>query len=387
MPRYNYGGQALIEGVLMRGRNAIAVAVRHPDGDVVWETERLDQSRIHRHRAATWPFVRGLVILYEQLVMGTRWLMRAAAISASGEGVELGRGALAITLVVALGFGVAIFFVLPLLLSQGAATVSSGIGTLGQHLLEGVLRLAIFIAYLLLISRSGEIKRVFQYHGAEHMSIHAMEHDDPLTPEAVRKYPTAHQRCGTEFLLVVVVVSIFVFSLLAGQSFWVAVVGRLLLIPVIVSVSYEVLRWGAKHRSNPVVHAIFVPGIWLQKITTRQPDDSMIEVAIVSLQEALRADGEPIPEGSIDPPRRPMAEAEAATRERIRREAAEEKAAAVGRAQAAVVAVADGAPLADATVTEAPQAAGEAGDLAPAAGGEAADVPEPADPERVGPPA
>jgi len=323
MPRFNYGGQALIEGVLMRGRNAIAVAVRHPDGDVVWETERLDQSRVHRSRAAGWPFVRGLVVLYEQLVLGTRWLMRSAAISASGEGVELGRGALAITLVVSLGFGVAIFFVLPLLLSQAASAVSQNIGSLAQHLLEGVLRLAIFVGYLLLISRSGEIRRVFAYHGAEHMSIHALEHGDPLTPAAVRRYPTAHQRCGTEFLLVVVVVSIFVFSLLAGQSFIVALVGRVALIPVIVSLSYEVLRWGARHRANPVVHWIFIPGIWLQKITTRQPDDAMIEVAIVSLQEALRADGESIPEGSISPQRRPMAEAEAAMRERMRREAAD----------------------------------------------------------------
>ncbi len=332
MPRFNYGGQALIEGVLMRGRNAIAVAVRHPDGDVVWETERLDESRVHRSRAATWPFVRGLVVLYEQLVLGTRWLMRSASISASGEGVELGRGALAITLVVSLGFGVAIFFVLPLLLSQAASAASRNIGSLAQHLLEGVLRLAIFIGYLLLISRSGEIRRVFQYHGAEHMSIHALEHGDPLTPEAIRRYPTAHQRCGTEFLLVVVVVSIFVFSLLAGQSFLVAVVGRIAFIPVIVSLSYEVLRWGARHRSNRIVHWIFIPGIWLQKITTRQPDDAMIEVAIVSLQEALRADDESIPEGSVSPERRPMAEAEAATRERIRREAAEEKEQRAGQA-------------------------------------------------------
>jgi uncharacterized protein YqhQ len=325
MPRFNYGGQALIEGVLMRGRNAIAVAVRHPDGDVVWETERLDQSRVHRSRSAAWPFVRGLVVLYEQLVVGTRWLMRSAAISASGQGVELGHGALAVTLALSLGFGVGIFFVLPLLLSQAAAVASGGLEALVQHLLEGVLRLAVFLAYLLLISRSGEIRRVFQYHGAEHMSIHALEHGDPLTAETIARYPTAHQRCGTEFLLVVVVVSIFVFSLLAGQSFWVAVLGRLALIPVIVSLSYEVLRWGAKYRANPLVHAVFAPGIWLQKITTRRPDDSMIEVAIVSLQEALRADGEPIPEGSAIPVRRPMAEAEAATRERIRREAGEAK--------------------------------------------------------------
>jgi uncharacterized protein YqhQ len=314
MARFNYGGQALIEGVLMRGRDAIAVAVRHPDGDVVWEAERLSDSIVHRHRVAGWPFVRGLVVLYETLVIGTKWLARSAAISASGEGVELGGGAVAATLSLSLVFGIGLFFVLPLLLTQAAAGAAPSVGTLGKNLLEGLIRLAIFVAYLVLISRSGEIRRVFQYHGAEHMSIHALEHGDPLTPEHVRRYPTAHQRCGTEFLLVVVIVSILAFSLLAGQGLVAAVVGRLVLIPVIVAVSYEVLRWGAKHRAQPVVRWIFLPGIWLQSITTRRPDDAMIEVAIVSLEEALRADGEPIPAGSIYPARRTMARAEAESR-------------------------------------------------------------------------
>jgi len=314
MARFNYGGQALIEGVLMRGRDAIAVAVRHPDGDVVWEAERLSDSMVHRHRAAGWPFVRGLVVLYETLVIGTKWLTRSAAVSAAGEGVELGSGAVAATLMVSLVFGIGLFFVLPLFLAQAATGMTPSVGSLGKNLLEGLIRLVVFVAYLLLISRSGEIRRVFQYHGAEHMSIHALEHGDPLTPEKVRGYPTAHQRCGTEFLLVVMLVSILAFSLLAGQGLAAAIAGRLALIPVIVAVSYEVLRWGAKHRAQPVVRWIFLPGLWLQSITTRQPDDSMIEVAIVSLQEALRADGEAIPEGSVYPARRTMAEALAETR-------------------------------------------------------------------------
>ncbi len=323
MARFSYGGQALIEGVLMRGRDAIAVAVRHPDGDVVWDAERLTDSVVHRHRAAGWPFVRGLVVLYETLVIGTKWLTRSAAIAASAEGVELGGGMVAVTLTLSLAFGIGLFFVLPLLLTQAAATAADGVGTLGRNLLEGLIRLVIFVAYLLAISRSGEIRRVFQYHGAEHMSIHALEHGDPLTPEMVRRYPTAHQRCGTEFLLVVVVVSILAFSVLSGQGLVAAILGRLLLIPVIVAVSYEVLRWGARHRAHPLVHWIFMPGLWLQAITTRQPDDSMIEVAIVSLQEALRADGEAIPEGSAFPARRTMAQADEETR-RAREAAARE---------------------------------------------------------------
>jgi uncharacterized protein YqhQ len=308
MARYSYGGQALIEGVMMRGRNAIAVAVRNPEGEIVWETERLDQSAVHRHRAAGWPFLRGLVVLYEQLVIGTRWLTRSAAIAASGQGVEIGGGMMTLTLVISLVFGIALFFVLPLFLAQ-LVSRPAGQGTLAQHLLEGAIRLAIFVGYLLLISRSGEIQRVFEYHGAEHMSIHALDHGDPLTIEAIRKYPTAHERCGTEFLLVVVVISIFVFSLIGGQSLLVSLLARLALIPVIVAASYEVLRWGARHRANRLVRWIYEPGIWLQKITTRQPDDSMIEVAVVSLEEALRADGEPLPAGSMEPARRMLAPA------------------------------------------------------------------------------
>ena len=219
----------------------------------------------------------------------------------------MGGGAIAITLLISLAFGIALFFVLPLFLAQLVAR-PTGQGTLAQHLLEGAIRLAIFIGYLLLISRSREIQRVFQYHGAEHMSIHALDHGDPLTIEAIRRYPTAHERCGTEFLLVVVVVSILAFSLVGAQSLLVALAARLALIPVIVAASYEVLRWGARHRASPLVRWVYEPGIWLQKITTRTPDDSMIEVAVVSLEEALRADGEAIPAGSIAPARRPIGE-------------------------------------------------------------------------------
>ena len=299
-----------MEGVLMRGRDAIAVAIRHPAGDIVWETERLN-SVLHRNRFARAPFFRGLVVLYETLVVGTRWLMRSGSVAAAAEGVEMGRGAIAATLVFTIGFAVALFMVLPLFLAQ--ATTSATIGAdqaFLQHIFEGVIRVGIFVAYLLVVSRAGEIRRVFQYHGAEHMTIHALEHEDPLTPEAIRRYPTAHPRCGTEFLVVFVIVSIFVFSLLAGQNLLVSVVGRLALIPVIASVSYEVLRWGSRHRDNPVVRWLFLPGIWLQSVTTKRPDESMIEVAIASMREALRVNGEEAPDGSIDPPRRRLGQVE-----------------------------------------------------------------------------
>jgi uncharacterized protein YqhQ len=311
MTRFPYGGQALLDGVLMRGRDAIAVALRHPDGSIVWQTEPLN-SFLHRSRFARAPFFRGLVLLYETLVIGTRWLMRSGSVAAAGEGVEMGRGAIALTIVFTIGLAVGLFLLLPLFLAQVTTRAALGEGQdLLQHLFEGLIRVAIFIAYLLVVSRSSEIRRVFQYHGAEHMTIHALEREQPLTIENIRRHPTAHPRCGTEFLVVFVIVSILVFSLLAGQTLIVSVVGRLALIPVIAAVSYEILRFGARHRANPLVRWIFMPGIWLQLITTKQPDASMIEVAVASVREAIRANGEEAPPGSLDPLRRPLEEAQA----------------------------------------------------------------------------
>ncbi|HYM83819.1 MAG TPA: DUF1385 domain-containing protein [Candidatus Dormibacteraeota bacterium] len=303
MAGFNYGGQALIEGVMMRGRDAVAVAFRHPDGRIVYATERLDGG-VHATPIARLPFVRGLVVLYETLVVGTRWLVRSASLQASGEGVELGRGAVALMLLVTLVFGVGAFFLLPLFLASVATGSVSN--ELVQHLTEGLIRAAIFIGYLLLIAQTPDVRRVFQYHGAEHMSIHALEHGDPLVTSAVRRYPTAHQRCGTEFLVVVILLSIVAFSLVGRQSPLVMVGSRVLLIPVIAMIGYELLRLGARYRSNSLVRAVMYPGILVQRITTRKPTDDMIEVAIVSLEEALKADGRSVPAGSDEHPRDPL---------------------------------------------------------------------------------
>jgi uncharacterized protein YqhQ len=214
MPSYNYGGQALIEGVLMRGRDAIAVALRHPDGQIVFATERLD-SGFHGTRWSKWPLIRGLVSCTR------RWssapaARRSANVQGEEEGVELGKGSVAIMLLLTAVAGIGIFFLLPLLIaSVTTANIDNGFV---QHLVEGLVRVAIFIGYLVLISRSPDIARVFQYHGAEHMTIHALEAGDPLTVTEVRKYPTAHQRCGTEFLVIVVMLSIIAFSLVGRQE-------------------------------------------------------------------------------------------------------------------------------------------------------------------------
>jgi len=303
MPSFTYGGQALIEGVLMRGRDAIAVALRHPDGEIVFATERLDAG-FHGTRWSKWPLVRGLVVLYETLVVGTRWLIRSANVQAEDEGIELGKGSVAIMLLLTLVAGVGIFFLLPLLIaSVTTASIDNG---LAQHLVEGLVRVSIFLGYLVLIGRSPDVSRVFQYHGAEHMTIHALEAGDPLTVSQVRKYPTAHQRCGTEFLVIVILLSIIMFSIVGRQSPIVMVVSRILLIPVIAAVGYELLRFGARHRKNPIVKVLLYPGLLVQMITTKQPSDDMIEVAIVSMEQALVADGEAVPAGSGEFEQRPM---------------------------------------------------------------------------------
>ncbi len=308
MATLRYGGQALVEGVMMRGRSAIAVALRAPDGRIVFETEPLSGT----FRASRWaklPFIRGLVVLYETLVVGTRWLIRSANLSASEEGVELGNGGVALMLTVTLAIGIGIFFFLPAFITRTILPTQQGILF---HAAEGVVQVSIFIGYLLLISRMGDVKRTFMYHGAEHMSIHALEHEDPLVVEQVRKYPTAHPRCGTEFLVVVIMISIITFSIIGRQDFLVTIASRLLLVPVIAAVAYEVLQYLARHETNPLMRALQRPGLWVQMITTKQPTDDMIEVAIVSLEEALKADGQPVPAGSADLPRMPYEDALAA---------------------------------------------------------------------------
>ena len=303
MPTYAYGGQALIEGVLMRGRDAIAVALRHPDGRIVYATERLE-SGFHGTRWSKLPFIRGLVVLYETLVVGMRWLIRSANVQAKEHDVELGKGSIAVMLLITFGVAIAVFSLLPLLISS-VATSGTDQGW-AQPVLEGVIQVAIFLGYLTLISRTPDIHRVFQYHGAEHMTIHALEAGDPLTVDEVRKYPTAHHRCGTEFLVILVMLSIFAFSFVGQQPPLIMIASRFVMIPILAAVGYEILKFGARYRGNPLVKVIMYPGILVQMITTKRPSDDMIEVAIVSMEQALEADGEAVPEGSTPFEREPM---------------------------------------------------------------------------------
>jgi uncharacterized protein YqhQ len=291
MPDFFYGGQALIEGVMMRGRTTVAMSVRPPSGEIRTYSEPLP-SALRPGRWLKVPFVRGVLVLYEALVLGTRMLMRSAAIASEGEDIQISRPMMVGTMVFSIGFAVALFFVLPLFLSTFAEDATDS--DLLANLAEGVIRLGIFVGYIGLIGLMGEIKRVFAYHGAEHKAISAHEARRPLTPDEVDRFSTAHTRCGTTFLLIVVVISIFFFSLIprGGVPLPLLFLSRIALVPLIAAVSYELVRFGASHYGNPIVRAVYAPGLWLQALTTRRPERSMLEVSIASLESCLASDRE-----------------------------------------------------------------------------------------------
>ena len=283
-----YGGQAVIEGVMIRGKRTIGLACRKPDGGIYRYREPLD-SPLTRSRVARAPFVRGIFILWESLRYGMRMLMRSADVQlgagadrpATGGSSSLAMG---LGLFVALGLFVGVPYVLTGLLRSAVPS------TLVLNVAEGLLRLLLLLGYLAAISLLPEIRRVFAYHGAEHMTIHAFEHGDPLDERHVEPYPTAHPRCGTAFLLFVVVIAIVVFAFVPRVNLIVDLAVRLALVIPVASIAYEVLRLGAGHEDNPLMRLAVAPGLLLQAITTRRPDGPMIEVAIASLEEALAGD-------------------------------------------------------------------------------------------------
>jgi len=294
-----YGGQAVIEGVMMRGRKMMAVAVRNPQGQIVIHSEPLT-ARIYTSRWGQWPFVRGLAMLWDALGLGMRALLWSGEVASQEEGQEKPEftGPVAWTTVAAsMAFAVALFFLLPTLASKFLATLA-GDHPIVDAILEGILRLVIFVIYLWAIGRIPEIARVFGYHGAEHKAINAYEAGDPLTVESVQKHSVQHTRCGTSFLLYVLVISIILFAPLTFRGLentWLALglrfVTRIALVPVVAAIAYEVIRFSAGHQQNPLMRLLIAPGLALQKLTTREPDDSMVETAITALEPVLEADG------------------------------------------------------------------------------------------------
>jgi len=278
------GGQAVIEGVMMRGVDHWSLAVRRPD-DTIGVHDFPLVSWMVRYPVLKLPIVRGVVALVESLAIGIRALMMSANESLGEEEEELSKKEIGVTLLVAFAFAVGLFFLAPLFLT-GLLDRWLGEGLL-FWLVEGVVRVAIFVVYIVVVTQLPDLRRVFEYHGAEHMSIHALEHGDPLTPDAVEKYRTLHLRCGTSFLLIVMVVSILVFAVVQWPAWYWLIISRVVLIPLIAGISYEIIKWSGRHEDNVVIRAIMMPGLALQWLTTRQPDQSQIEVALGALGRVI----------------------------------------------------------------------------------------------------
>lgn len=275
-----YGGQAVIEGVMMRGAQAVAIAMRAPDEQIVIHTEKL--SGIYKSRLVKIPFLRGLIALWDALGLG----MRALTISAntqSGEDEKLEGVALYGTIAISLSLGVGLFFLAPAAVGQLSEKLA-GWNAWWGNLLEGLIRLALLVLYIALIGRMEEIKRVFAYHGAEHKTINAFESGVELTPQNVAQFSLEHPRCGTAFLLTLVLFSVVLFSLLGPLPIAWRLISRILLLPVLAGFAYEYIRWTANHLNSPLVQWIVKPNLALQRMTTREPDIKMIEVAIAAFQ-------------------------------------------------------------------------------------------------------
>ncbi len=283
---FNYGGQAVIEGVMMRGRRAAVTAVRSPSGNLVMDIRML--SAIYNGRLRRLPFLRGIIILVEAMVLGIHSLMFSANVSLEEEGEELSKKSIWLMVTVSMALSVGLFFMAPLFLTR---TLNNFIpNSMLFHIIEGLVRLAFFVAYLWIMSRLSDIKRVFTYHGAEHMTINAFEAGVPLEVDSIRKYSTAHLRCGTSFIFIVLVIAIIVFSLIGRQALPVMILMRIILIPVIAGIGYEVVYFGARHAHNRLLRAVLTPGLWLQKLTTGKPNDRQLEVAIAALNKAVELD-------------------------------------------------------------------------------------------------
>jgi uncharacterized protein YqhQ len=286
------GGQAVLEGVMMRGPRNWAVAVRKPDGEIAQLSRSIDPL-MARHWSLRLPLVRGVVALGESLAIGFRALSVSAnyaaqeAAEGDEEPAEIGRWALVFSFAVAIGFAVMLFKVSPALLTD-LLPISSG----GWFVIvEGLIRVTIFVAYLSILSFIPSLRRVFQYHAAEHKAINAYEAGEELTPEITQRFSLIHPRCGTAFLLWVMVIGVFVFALFGRLAWYWLIVSRIALLPVIAGIAYELIRFAGKHAENRVLMTVLAPGLWLQRLTTREPSLDQLEVSIRALREVLEREG------------------------------------------------------------------------------------------------
>ena len=283
-----YGGQAVIEGIMIRGQNNVAIAVRAPSGNIVTRVKEINSLFTGKLRSI--PIIRGIIALAETLSLGMEALNYSSQVANEEEDTPPGKFSSAIMILISLSIAIGLFFILPLVVSKPFE------GLLGSDVVsnvaEGIIRLAVFLIYVTVISLMPDIRRVYMYHGAEHMAVHAQEKGDPLTIQEIRKYPTAHPRCGTAFLLTIMVIAIIVFTLIPREPLWLVVGSRIVLIPLIASLSYEFIRFNSKHETNKFVSKMSVPNLLLQSLTTKIPDDDQIEVAINAMESAIQADSQ-----------------------------------------------------------------------------------------------
>ncbi len=279
----HYGGQALIEGVLMRGKSFVVAAMRKPDNTIYLESEKLEG--IYKSNLVKIPFLRGLVILWDSLYLGMKFITKSANIQVEDD-EKIEGPTLYFTLLISIVLAVGLFFVLPTFIVELISRIVN-LRPLFMNILEGFIRLAILILYIWAIGRTKDIARVFAYHGAEHKTINAYEQGMEISPEIVKNFPLAHPRCGTSFLLTLVFLSILVFSLIGPLPLAVKIVSRIAFVPVIAMVAYELIRWMSDHLDNPVVKIMTWPNLLLQNLTTREPSVDMLAVAITSFNKLL----------------------------------------------------------------------------------------------------
>ncbi|MDY6835069.1 MAG: DUF1385 domain-containing protein [Chloroflexota bacterium] len=292
MPKtFRYGGQAIMEGVMMRGPKNLAMAVRRPDGEIDITVKPLPS--IYTGRLRRIPFLRGILVLIEAMVIGVQCIFHSANI-ALGEEEELSGAQMWVVLAFSIVLSVGLFFVAPLFLANISDTTRDS--SVLFHVAEGIIRIGIFLLYLGFMNLIPSTRDFFAYHGAEHKVVNAYEHGAPLEIEATRNYSTAHTRCGTAFLLAVLVIAIGVFALVGTPAMWIRILSRIVLIPVIAAIAYEITQLGATHSNNPLVRAILTPGLALQMLTTRQPNDSQLEVAILALKNVVEEE-QPLEQG------------------------------------------------------------------------------------------
>ncbi len=270
----------------MLGQKTSATAVRRPNGEIVVKNKQ--RPRIYTGRLRQTPFTRGIIVLIESLILGINSLFYSANIALEEEGEDVSGASTWVILGLSFAMAISLFFIAPLFLTKLLDSYIQS--SILFHFVEGVIRLFIFLAYIKLISLLPDIKRTFSYHGAEHKTINAYEDGVNLEAKAIQKYGTAHTRCGTAFLMTVLIIAIIVFSLVGRQAVWLMVLSRVLLIPVIATLGYEATQFGARHMNNILVRAIMTPGLWLQSLTTREPDESQIEVAVTALKGVLAVD-------------------------------------------------------------------------------------------------